>query len=70
MASVLAPLCQPEQLGGEFHSQRAAAFSSGLRYRLITDANAAREDKVQASPEVCVCGGVSLFPGGCACLAW
>lgn len=66
MACVSAPLCQPEQLVGEFHSQRATAFSSGLRYRLITDANAAREDKVQASPEV---GGGSLFPGGCACLA-
>lgn len=54
-ASVLArprSVCQPEQLVGEFHSQAATAFSSGLRYRLITDADAGGDEEAQAGLEM------------------
>lgn len=40
----------------EFHSQTATAFSSGRCSRLITHADAAGDDEVQAGPEM---GGVA-----------
>lgn len=52
-ASVLArtrSVWQPEQLVGELHSQAATAFSSGLCYQLITDADAGGDEEARARP--------------------